>query len=419
MNYRIYPPEDSMPAGILNLPSSKSISNRVLMLDALAGGGGKLRNIAVCDDTESMRRALESDSDTINVGAAGTAMRFLTAYFAMQEGRVVTLDGSERMRRRPISVLVDALCRCGADIGYLGEEGYPPLLIKGRRLAGGAVSLNASVSSQYVSALLMAAPMMDNGLVLTLEDDVVSMPYIRMTLGLMDEWGVECDKDGNVLTIRPGRYRVTDYDVEADWSAASYWFEAEALSSGGIELSGLRPGSLQGDSRLMELFRNYGADAQWGDDGLLVLEPSPDLNPRVGLDLGEQPDLAQTIAVTCCMLGLPFRLTGLSTLKIKETDRLTALKTELRKVSFDVDIVDDSILEWDGRSRWPISGGSDVIIDTYDDHRMAMSFAPVALYIPGIIIRDAEVVSKSYPGFWDDMQKVGYQIEEVELNGAI
>lgn len=419
MNYRIYPPEDSMPAGILNLPSSKSISNRVLMLDALAGGGGELRNIAVCDDTESMRRALESDSDTINVGAAGTAMRFLTAYFAMQEGRVVTLDGSERMRRRPISVLVDALCRCGADIEYLGEEGYPPLLIKGRRLAGGAVSLNASVSSQYVSALLMAAPMMDNGLVLTLEDDVVSMPYIRMTLGLMDEWGVECDKDGNVLTIRPGRYRVTDYDVEADWSAASYWFEAEALSSGGIELSGLRPGSLQGDSRLMELFRNFGVDAQWGDDGLLVLEPSPDLNPRVGLDLGEQPDLAQTIAVTCCMLGLPFRLTGLSTLKIKETDRLTALKTELRKVSFDVDIVDDSILEWDGRSRWPISGGSDVIIDTYDDHRMAMSFAPVALYIPGIIIRDAGVVSKSYPGFWDDMQKVGYQIEEVELNGAI
>lgn len=408
-----------MPAGILNLPSSKSISNRVLMLDALAGGGGELRNIAVCDDTESMRRALESDSDTINVGAAGTAMRFLTAYFAMQEGRVVTLDGSERMRRRPISVLVDALCRCGADIEYLGEEGYPPLLIKGRRLAGGAVSLNASVSSQYVSALLMAAPMMDNGLVLTLEDDVVSMPYIRMTLGLMDEWGVECDKDGNVLTIRPGRYRVTDYDVEADWSAASYWFEAEALSSGGIELSGLRPGSLQGDSRLMELFRNFGVDAQWGDDGLLVLEPSPDLNPRVGLDLGEQPDLAQTIAVTCCMLGLPFRLTGLSTLKIKETDRLTALKTELRKVSFDVDIVDDSILEWDGRSRWPISGGSDVIIDTYDDHRMAMSFAPVALYIPGIIIRDAGVVSKSYPGFWDDMQKVGYQIEEVELNGAI
>lgn len=408
-----------MPAGILNLPSSKSISNRVLMLDALAGGGGELRNIAVCDDTESMRRALESDSDTINVGAAGTAMRFLTAYFAMQEGRVVTLDGSERMRCRPISVLVDALCRCGADIEYLGEEGYPPLLIKGRRLAGGAVSLNASVSSQYVSALLMAAPMMDNGLVLTLEDDVVSMPYIRMTLGLMDEWGVECDKDGNVLTIRPGRYSVTDYDVEADWSAASYWFEAEALSSGGIELSGLRPGSLQGDSRLMELFRNFGVDAQWGDDGLLVLEPSPDLNPRVGLDLGEQPDLAQTIAVTCCMLGLPFRLTGLSTLKIKETDRLTALKTELRKVSFDVDIVDDSILEWDGRSRWPISGGSDVIIDTYDDHRMAMSFAPVALYIPGIIIRDAGVVSKSYPGFWDDMQKVGYQIEEVELNGAI
>jgi len=385
------------------------------MLDALAGGGGLLSRVAECDDTKAMSDALESTSEMINIGAAGTAMRFLTAYFASKEGRTVMLDGSERMRRRPIGVLVDALRECGADIEYAGEEGYPPLRISGRRLTGGRLTLKASVSSQYVSALLMVAPMMTSGLEITLEGDVVSWPYIKMTLGLMGQWGVECDADGNRIKVPSGHYRSIDFSVEADWSAASYWFETEALSSSEISLTGLSSDSLQGDSRLMELFKNFGVEAGWGDDGELILNPTPDLNPRVNLDLGEQPDLAQTVVVTCCMLGLPFHISGLSTLRIKETDRLAALQNEMRKVSFDIDIVDDSALEWDGRSRWPISGDEPVVIDTYDDHRMAMAFAPVGLYIPGIIIKDAEVVTKSYPEFWNDMRSLGFGLEEVEL----
>ncbi len=415
MNYRIFPPEDAMPQGNIILPSSKSISNRALMLDALAGGGGILSRIADCDDTLAMREALESTSDIINIGAAGTAMRFLTAYFASKEGREVVLDGSERMRRRPIGVLVDALRECGADIEYVGEEGYPPLKINGRRLAGGRLSLKASVSSQYVSALLMVAPLMVSGLEIALEGDVVSWPYIKMTLGLMAQWGVECDVERCSIKVPSGRYKTTDFSVESDWSAASYWFETEALSSSEISLTGLAQDSLQGDSRLVELYKNFGVEAEWGDDGELMLNPTPDLNPRVNLDLGEQPDLAQTIVVTCCMLGLPFHISGLSTLRIKETDRLAALQNEMRKVSFDIDIAGDSALEWDGRSRWPIPGDEPVIIDTYDDHRMAMAFAPVGLYIPGIIIRNAEVVTKSYPGFWNDMRSLGFELEEVEL----
>ncbi len=415
MNYRIFPPEDAMPQGNIILPSSKSISNRALMLDALAGGGGILSRIADCDDTLAMRGALESTSDIINIGAAGTAMRFLTAYFASKEGREVVLDGSERMRRRPIGVLVDALRECGADIEYVGEEGYPPLKINGRRLAGGRLSLKASVSSQYVSALLMVAPLMVSGLEIVLEGDVVSWPYIKMTLGLMAQWGVECDVERCSIKVPSGSYKTTDFSVESDWSAASYWFETEALSSSEISLTGLAQDSLQGDSRLVELYKNFGVEAEWGDDGELMLNPTPDLNPRVNLDLGEQPDLAQTIVVTCCMLGLPFHISGLSTLRIKETDRLAALQNEMRKVSFDIDIAGDSALEWDGRSRWPIPGDEPVIIDTYDDHRMAMAFAPVGLYIPGIIIRNAEVVTKSYPGFWNDMRSLGFELEEVEL----
>ncbi len=405
-----------MPQGVISLPSSKSISNRVLMLDALSGGGGELRGIAECDDTVAMRSALDSCSGNVDVGAAGTAMRFLTAYFASCPGRVVVIDGTERMRRRPIGVLVDALRKCGADIEYVAEQGFPPVRIRGRRLGGGSLTLDASVSSQYVSALLMVAPMMDAGLTLTLEGDVVSWPYINMTIELMSKWGVTTKVERNVLKVPHGTYGKVDFAVEADWSAASYWFETEALSAGDISLKGLCPDSLQGDSRLMELYRNFGVNAVWGDGGELVLEPTPDLTPRVNMDLSEQPDLAQTIVVTCCMLGLPFRISGLSTLRIKETDRLAALQCEMRKVSFDIDIVEDSVLEWDGRARWPIMDGQPVVIDTYDDHRMAMAFAPVGLYIPGLVIRDAEVVTKSYPRFWHDMELLGYRLEEVDID---
>lgn len=407
MNYRIYPP-DEMIDGHIVLPLSKSISNRALVINALTRGALPLENVARCDDTDVMVRALSSSDNEINIGAAGTAMRFLTAYYASLPGRTVTIDGSERMRHRPIKALVDALRECGAEIDYIGEEGFPPLRVTGRKLNGGDVSLPASISSQYISALLMIAPLMEHGLRLTLVGDIISRPYIAMTLSMMREWGVESDFSGNVIDIRPGEYKPVKFSVEADWSAASYWYEIAALSSESISLFGLYKDSCQGDSLLSEIFRNFGIVTGFDDEGVL-LEPSPDMNPRLAIDMKEQPDLAQTVAVTCCLLGIPFHITGLSTLRIKETDRLEALRRELEKLSFVVAIEKDSELIWDG-GRCPVL--EEPAIDTYEDHRMAMAFAPVALYAPGLKINNVEVVTKSYPGFWDDLRQTGFNLVE-------
>lgn len=409
MDYQIFPPEEITDAQI-KLPLSKSISNRVLMINALTGNCGSIGEVAKCDDTDAMRRALDSDSAEINIGAAGTAMRFLTAYFTMQEGRTVTVDGTERMRQRPIGVLVDALRECGADISYTQKEGYPPLRITGKRLTGGSITVDGSISSQYISALLMAAPLMEQGLTVTLTGETVSRPYILMTLGLMRQWGVESDFYGNTITIAPQRYSAIDFCVEADWSAASYWFEIAAFSFGDIKLLGLEKESLQGDSRVKSLFSNFGIEAEPDDEGALELNASPNITPRMVADLSDCPDLAQTVIVTCCVLNIPFRITGLSTLKIKETDRITALCTELRKLSFVIGQPDDSTLEWEGE-RAPVDAEVPLSIDTYDDHRMAMAFAPVALFLPGIVIRDVEVVSKSYPDFWDHLRDIGFTLE--------
>lgn len=416
MNYQIFPPEEIQAE--IQLPLSKSISNRVLIINALTGNKGTVKGVAKCDDSDVMCAALttafnsENDFGTINIGAAGTAMRFLTAYFAVAKpGSTVILDGSERMRERPIKALVDALNECGGSISYAGKEGYPPLKIEGKRLKGGAVTLDGSISSQYVSALLMVAPFMESGLTLTLTGDVVSQPYIAMTLSIMKEWGVESEVSGNTITVPAGEYKPVDYDVEADWSAASYWFETAAFSFGDIKLDGLMKKSLQGDSRVAEYFKNFGIEAEWDAAGGLELSASPDITPRFIADLSEQPDLAQTLVVTCCVLNIPFRISGLSTLKIKETDRLNALCVELRKLSFLIECEDDSVLSWSGQ-RVPVTV-EEVIIDTYKDHRMAMAFAPVAFFLPGLIIKDAGVVAKSYPGFWDDMRKCGFTLNEV------
>lgn len=413
MDYCIFPPEE-MPEGTIDLPLSKSISNRVLILNALTGNRGRIERTAECDDTAVMLTALSQTSDEVNIGAAGTAMRFLTAYFAMQPGRTVTITGTERMCNRPIALLVDALRQCGASIEYVDKEGYPPLKIHGCRLTGGDITLPASVSSQYVSALLMTAPLMEHGLKLTLTDGIVSLPYIKMTLGLMKEWGVDSDFTDNVITVEPQLYTPVDFKVEADWSAASYWYEIEALSSGDLSLRGLSRNSLQGDSHVADFFTGLGVNSEWDGD-VMELMPSPDLTPRITLDMSEQPDLAQTVVVTCAMLGLPFHITGLSTLKIKETDRLTALRDELRKLSFVIDIVDDNALEWEG-ARCPVDTSHPVVIDTYQDHRMAMAFAPVALYIPGLIIRNADVVTKSYPEYWDHLRSIGFTTKEVDAD---
>lgn len=411
MDYRIYPPEETVDATIM-LPLSKSISNRALVINALTPDARPISQIAVCDDTDAMVRALASTDDYINIGAAGTTMRFLTAYFSSREGRTVTLDGSERMRHRPIKILVDALRRCGADIEYLGEEGYPPLRITGRHLSGGDIELPATVSSQYISALLMTAPVMEQGLTIHLSGEAISRPYILMTLAMMEQWGVSGDFSQGVISIPHADYRPCDFTVEADWSASSYWYEIAALSASEFNLPGLEHPSVQGDSRIAKIFEALGVVTEYGSNGIAI-SPSPDLNGRLDIDLSEQPDLAQTVIVTCCMLGIPFHITGLSTLKIKETDRISALVTELAKLSFVLEVERDSEIIWDG-SRRPVFDET-IAIDTYDDHRMAMAFAPCAIYLPGLIINNIEVVSKSYPGYWDDLRAAGFILEDASI----
>lgn len=409
MNYRIYPPEEMIETSV-TLPLSKSISNRALIINALTAGAAPLTCVAECDDTAAVRQALaDTSASEINVGAAGTAMRFLTALAACTPGRTVTIDGSERMRRRPIGPLVDGLRSLGADISYAGEEGYPPLRISGREMQGGSLTIPASVSSQYISALLMTAPAMRDGLRLTLEGDVASRPYIDMTLGMMAERGITPQVSGDTITVPHGSYTAADTPVEADWSAASYWYEIAAISSGFISLKGLRAKSMQGDSRVASLFEVFGLQSEFEGD-TLELTPTPDPGARLYTDLSDVPDLAQTLAVTCCLLSIPFNFTGLSTLRIKETDRLSALCDELLKLGYLLHSDDGNSLRWDG-VRFPISDELPAIA-TYDDHRMAMAFAPAALFFPGLQINDIEVVSKSYPGFWDDLRQAGFTLEE-------
>lgn len=412
MNCRVFPPDEMLETQV-SLPLSKSISNRALVINALTAGALPLKKVAKCDDTDVMVAALSSDEACVNIGAAGTAMRFLTAYYSSQPGREIVIDGTERMRHRPIAVLVDALRACGATIEYAGEECYPPLRISGKKLHGGDITLSASVSSQYISALLMIAPTMEQGLRLTLEGDIISRPYIMMTLSMMRQWGVESEFVGNIITIAPQKYAPVDFEVEADWSAASYWYEIAALSSGDVSLCGVNSISVQGDSEISKYFEYLGITTHF-DDGIVELEPSPDLVPRLNLDLSDQPDLAQTIVVTSCMLGVPFHITGLSTLKIKETDRLEALRTEMLKLGMVLTIERDSELIWDGTRR-PIYEFP--VIDTYEDHRMAMAFAPLSIFIPGIVINNIEVVSKSYPDYWQHLQDAGFKFQEdIEVN---
>lgn len=400
--------------GKVILPSSKSLSNRVLVINALSGNRGMLpENVSDCDDTRVMIKWLDGCDETVDVGAAGTAMRFSTALLAVSEGyRVIT--GSERMKQRPIALLVDALRGLGAEIEYVGNEGYPPLRIKGNpTMKGGCVSLSGGVSSQYISALLMIAPMMEEGLTLTLTGDVVSRPYIDMTIGLMRDFGAKVMwMDDNVVRVEPRVYSKRDFFVESDWSACSYWYEMVALGDGDVLLPGLFKDSFQGDSRVAELFSMLGVTTEYVDgEGMgacVHIYRTGDVCGRLDLDLVEQPDLAQTLVVCCCMMGVPFRFTGLQSLKIKETDRINALRTEMRKLGYVVGEENDSVLYWNGER---CEADTEPVIDTYDDHRMAMAFAPCALKLGEIRINDPHVVSKSYPGYWEDLRSVGFVCE--------
>ncbi|WP_242084445.1 3-phosphoshikimate 1-carboxyvinyltransferase [Aestuariivivens sediminis] len=392
----------------VTITGSKSETNRLLLLQALYPKL-KLSNVSNSDDSVLMAKALGSESDVVDIHHAGTAMRFLTAYFSIQEGREVTLTGSKRMTERPIKLLVEALQTLGADIVYLEHEGYPPIKIKGKQLTNHKVSLKANVSSQYISALLLIASRLENGIELYLEGEITSIPYIKMTLSLLDEIGVESTFVGHTITVKPKIQEVTSktLTVESDWSSASYYFSIVALSDVGTEitLSSYKANSLQGDSCLVEFYKSFGVETKFFNNKMTLLKSSIG-NPQssVDFDLTHAPDIAQTIAVTCFALGKACNLTGLHTLKIKETDRLVALKTEIEKLGGEVSITEKSLHLLASKQL-----NAHESIETYNDHRMAMAFAPLALKTP-ITIKDAMVVSKSYPTFWNDLQSIGFQI---------
>lgn len=406
MDYRIIPP-DGYIEGHFSLPLSKSMSNRAFIISALTADATLPDITAECDDTIAMQKALTQGGDTVDVGAAGTAMRFLTAYYASQPGVTVTLDGSERMRQRPIGPLVDALRQLGADIEYAGEEGYPPLRIAGTRLSGGEIALDATVSSQYVSALLMIAPTMEHGLRLKLEGEAVSTPYIKMTLQMMEAAGVEAERLPDAIIVESGQsYTSPTLDVEPDWSAAAFAYEIQAIGAGETDIDGLQPESCQGDSRVSRIFEQLGVSTEWDDDSV-HLTASPESSPRLTLDMSDTPDLVPAVVVTCCMLGIPFHLTGLETLRIKECDRVDALMREMLKCGLILSAEAPGVLTWEGQRR-PMEELP--VFDTYDDHRMAMALAPVAIFLPGIVIRDAGVVAKSFPDYWRQLESMGFRL---------
>ena len=400
----------------IKLPASKSISNRALIIHALSGGAILPDNLSDCDDTTVIINALQNNTHEINIKAAGTAMRFMTAFLSVKDGEEHVLTGTERMKHRPIGVLVDALRHLGADISYVGDEGFPPLRIKGRKLEGGLLEVPGNISSQYISALLMIGPTLKNGLTLRLTGDVISRPYIDLTLWTMREFGADADwSDFETISVAPKPYKERNYYIENDWSAASYWYEMMALSThedDEIRLEGLMDGSKQGDSSVRYIFSLLGVKSTFesreeGVPTTVTLRHTNRCVPRLEYDFVNSPDLAQTFVVCCALKNVHFHFTGLSTLKIKETDRIEAMKKEMRKLGYVIHDKNNSELIWDGERCMPeIEGG----IDTYEDHRMALSFAPASLCIEGLSINNPQVVTKSYPHFWEDIKSAGFEV---------
>lgn len=402
----------------LNITGSKSETNRLLLLQALFPNI-TLANTSNSDDSEVMMKALSlnhqpstNNFQLIDIHHAGTAMRFLTAYFATQENRTVTLTGSQRMTERPIKVLVEALQQLGTKIEYIENDGFPPIKITGQKITAHKVSIPANVSSQYISALLLVASKLDNGIEINLVGEITSIPYIKMTLALLNDLEIQTSFIGNVITVHTKKEVGTKVmTVESDWSSASYFYSIVAMSEIGtqIKLSSYKKNSLQGDSVLAEIYKNFGVETTFNENSITLQKHANCQLSIFNYQLNSSPDIAQTIAVTCLGLGIGCHLTGLHTLKIKETDRLEALKTELSKLGASLAVTNDSLtLE---------PSSNDVIvrnesISTYNDHRMAMAFAPLALKVP-IIIENAEVVSKSYPTFWEDLKSIGFQLSEI------
>lgn len=403
----------------VTLPASKSISNRALIIYALSGGHIMPQNLSDCDDTEVIINAIRHMPEVIDIKAAGTAMRFMTAYLSVMRG-THTLTGTERMKKRPIKILVEALRSLGAQINYLGEDGYPPLEITGTKLTGGVLEMSGSVSSQYISAVLMIGPILDKGLELRLTGDIISRPYIDLTLYMMNEFGADAEwTSADTITIKPVPYKTREYLIENDWSGASYWYEMMALiddPDAKLLLTGLKDGSKQGDSVARYIFSMLGVKTAFESKSsrkpqTVTIKANGRCLPKLEYDFINSPDLAQTFVVTCAAKGVRFHFKGLSTLKIKETDRIEALKTEMRKLGYVIESRNDSELIWDGETCEPQMEKG---IDTYEDHRMALAFAPYALKSGEIIINNPQVVTKSYPHFWESLAEAGFTIEERE-----
>ena len=405
MNLRLSAP-DSLH-GTIVLPKSKSISNRALVIAALCDGDPLVLQPACCDDTAIMVDALARGSGNINVGAAGTAMRFLTAYFATREGVTVVIDGNERMRQRPIGPLVDALRELGANIKYMGQEGFPPLRVSGTAMHGGDITMPGGVSSQFISAVMMILPKLGGGSI-RLTGDIVSWPYIHMTASVMNDMGASVDIAGDLITVAGG-YVADNYLVEADWSAAAPWYALAALlPQSQLTLLGLAPHSIQGDARLVDLGRQLGIETRFDSHGATL-----DTSHFIGCccsafaDMSATPDLVLSWAVLLCLLERSFRMTGVRTLRLKESDRIAALAEGLRRLGYVLTIEGDDAISWYGE-KVPVTTAP--VIDTHDDHRMAMAFAPAAVRFPGLVINDAEVVTKSYPSFWNHLEQAGFHI---------
>ena len=387
-------------SGDVKISGSKSESNRLLILQSQFPNLS-LDNLSNSDDTKYLKKALNGEKALVDISHAGTAMRFLTAYFSTKVGREVVLTGSERMQNRPISILVEALRSLGADIEYSNKQGYPPLKVKGKRIDKTRVSIEGNVSSQYISALLLIAPGLDQGLEIELVGKITSVPYINMTLSLLKDLGINYQWEGNLIAVEPIKnIRERVMTVESDWSSASYFYGLLALSGHGqIKLSAFKKDSLQGDSFLIDIYKHFGVETIFGENTITLTKKPIELR-SLSLDLSNSPDLAQTIAVSCFGAGIACDLTGLHTLKIKETDRLVALQKELEKLGAKITVTNKSL---------HLKAGNEIkeniFIDTYDDHRMAMAFAPLCLKT-SIYINDAEVVTKSYTDFWIDFESI-------------
>lgn len=392
----------------IRITGSKSESNRLLLLSALFPNI-RIENLSNSDDTRLMKKGLATSKGMVDIHHAGTAMRFLTAYFASRQGMEVVLTGSARMKDRPIEILVEALTELGAHIEYLEKQGYPPLKISGRKFTKSETSLPANISSQYISALLLIAPSLEKGLRLNLKGEITSVPYIEMTCALLNTLGISTTFHKNVITVeradQPEKQLLT---VESDWSSASYFYSIVALAAPGssIRLSSYKKNSLQGDSVLSKIYQVFGVSTDFEDHSIVLRKESSPVHGLFSYNLANAPDLAQTLAVSCFGLGLGCDLTGLHTLKIKETDRLEALKKELTKLGASIETTDERLILSPGGVPKP-----DVVIDTYHDHRMAMAFAPLAMRT-GIYIEDAGVVSKSYPDFWEDIKSLGIELKQ-------